>query len=595
MVRTRLPLLFLLAVSLSACYTDNTDVTTRDTGSAPPPDVVYTTVADVRVANPDTPLDDATITGLTTEPGRTINGELTIDAGTLPPNGGMVTVATDGNWPENRFLLPAGDGQFIEPVVPEPKVRAGSIDPATGGRIDLAANFSVEIPAGAVVTTADGQPYDGPIEVFINHDAPEDGAEMLNSPGNAPARMPDGSLANLESLGMMDIALESPGGDPLELAAGSEAEVRMPLEAATADEAPATAPFWVLDTDGFWQDAGVATLGDNCYVVYVRVSGGYNVDIPHPGARFCGRLVDANGNPLTHTAYSFHLEDGWSCWNARTDCNGEFCALVAAETALEIYVTDSCSNEVFTIPVGPLTAETDFDAGDITIDIPSVAFPIAVSSCDGGTLPAETEVWVNGYGGRAGRYIGYNADGSGFVSIPDCGAGEVVIQSFTPDYRASTRIVTRGSGEVEVLETCPDLGPNESFSLTIGDEDVPVSELGAIYWPENGDWDYVLRAAGILNGEEYSLLMNLSSTAPGTYAAPDVRLVVYRLAPGQGYGENLQYVDPLETISVTITDFNEATGTVSGTISASVNLQNEVAQTVDRVNIPLTATFSLEL
>ena len=585
-----------LLLLLTACYQDDVSVTINDTGDPPPPTVIRTTFTMVVVDGRGNPIDDATIDGLDGAVDVTPTGELRINSANLSSEGTLVTVSSPGTWPERRLLVPAGDGQLLETFVLEEKVKAGSIDPTTGGRIDLAENFSVEIPANAVVTTADGAAYTGPVEVFINHDAPEDGAEMLNSPGNALAVMPDGSMANLESYGMMDIALETPAGAPLELSADNPAEVRMPLLATTTPDAPPTVPFWVLDPNGFWQDAGIATLGDNCYVVYVNVSGGYNCDIPRPAARVCGRLVDANGYPLTHTAYAFHIAEGWSCWNARTDCNGEFCALIAAEAALNIYVTDSCSGEALVVPVPALAANEFLELGDITLELPSVAFPIEVSGCTGDPFPAGVEVWVNGYGGQEGRYIGYDAAGRGAVSIPDCNGADVFVQAFTPDYKAATRRIQRNTDEglLEELVLCPGLSANENFTLTIDDQPIPVSELAAIYWPDNGNFNWLLRAGAVVNGEEYSFLLNFSEPQIGEYATEAARLAIYRLDPGEAYGEGLVYVDPTETLVLTGTSLSND-GVFEATVTATMNLQDDVAQRVDAVNQVVTANFRIEL
>lgn len=590
-------LLLLLAALLSGCYQDDTIVTTVDTGVAPPPTIIRTTVTTVVVDERGNPLDNATISGLNGTTEVTVNGDLRIDASDLSTDGTLVTVSSPGKWPERRLLVPAGDGQLRETFVLEDKVRAGTIDPAAGGRIDLADNFSVTIPANAVVTDADGNPYDGPVEVYVNHDAPEDATEMLNSPGNAPAMLENGSLANLESYGMMDLALEAPDGTPLTLDANNPAEVRMPLLPTTTPTAPNTIPFWFLDPAGFWQDAGTATLGDDCYVVFVNVSGGYNCDIPRPAARLCGRLVDANGYPLTHMAYAFHISDGWSCWNALTDCNGEFCALVAADTELTLFVTDECTGEVTLVAIDPVAVGMTRDLGGVTVDLPISAFPVTVASCAGGDLPADTELWANGYGGEDGEFIPLGEGGVGFVSLPNCvDDTEVFVQAFTRDLRyASRRIQQDADATVpQELELCNLLSGEESFSLTIDGTAIPVTELTAIYWPDNGNFNWVLRAGALYEGEEYSFLLNFSDVLSGPYPTGEAALAIYRLSPGAAYGEGLVYVDPDETVRLLGTQIGPGS-LFSATVTATMNLQDDVAQTVNAAALTVEANFTVEL
>ncbi|MEL7159252.1 MAG: hypothetical protein AAFN92_00730 [Bacteroidota bacterium] len=348
-MRLRLPFFALLALLLVGCREDSETITVT-TGELPEPNIIRGTVTSVVVNTGGEAVEDYDIIGLPDVREPNPDGSLTILPGDLDPDGTVIRVTSPGHWPETRVLMPAGEGEYREIFVMEPKVKAGTLNPADGGMIELGENFSVTLPPNTVATTEDGQAYDGPIDVYVNHDPPESLEEMLNSPINALARLDNGEMAALESYGMMDIALETPAGDPVKLSDGTPAEVRMPIKAATAASAPDEAPFWFLDPNGFWLPDGVATLAPGCYVVYIVASGGYNVDIPHPVTQLCGRFLDTGGFPLTHSPFSVNVVGGMVCGASRVNCDGEWCINVAANVPLAMIIQDPCDeSNVFVV------------------------------------------------------------------------------------------------------------------------------------------------------------------------------------------------------------------------------------------------------
>ncbi len=589
----------LVLLLLASCRKDGV-ITTTVTGDVPTPPIVTSTITVLTTDRNENTLSDATITGLSPS-ALQINpdGSVTIRADQLDPNGTAVTVTKPGFWPENRLLMPAGDGELRETFVMEPKVKAGEIDPTTGGMIELGDNFSVSLPANSVVTTEDGTPYTGEVEVYVNHDAPEDADEMLNSALNFPAMTADGQEAALESYGMLDIALEAPDGSPLVLSADTPAEVRLPIAADTEANAPDEVPFWVLDPSGFWLPEGVARLAPGCYVVFIRSSGTHNVDVPHPVTRICGRFVDPNGLPLTHSPFLVTLDGGMSCSAARVDCEGNFCVNVAANVPLFFSVTDPCTEEVFVYAIEPIAENTSSNIGEITVDLTNPVFVALVRDCNGEALPASdsTEIWVGGNGGNDGEYFAPDNDGQTVINLIDCSGDDLFIQAFTKDYRAASRVVRRSADEEIPAEfvVCGELGADEYFDLTIGGVSVPITELAPIYWPDNGSFTWLVRAAGELDGEEYSLFLQFSAPREGDFPSEEASAAIYRLFPGQDYGDGRVYVDPDQEIGLKGTTLSEDGMTFEGMFNVEMNLQNDAAQTVEETGVEVQVTFRLEL
>ncbi|MFK8162228.1 MAG: hypothetical protein AB8H12_07155 [Lewinella sp.] len=592
------PTLFAL-ILLSACREEGLVVTTV-TGDVPTPAVITATVSAVTSARPGNTLTDATITGLSLSSVQVNpDGSVTIPSSQLDPNGTAITVTKPGFWPENRLLVPAGDGDLRETFVMEPKVKAGEINPAAGGTIELGENFSVTLEPNTIVTTEDGTPYTGEVEVYVNHDAPEDAEEMLNSALNFPARTASGEEVALESYGMMDIALETPDGTPLVLDGTTPAEVRLPITPETQAKGPDEVPFWVLDPDGFWLPNGVASLAPGCYVVYITTSGTCNIDVPHPVTRICGRFVDPNGLPLTHSPFLVSLDGGMNCSAARVDCDGFFCVDVVAEVPLLFNVTDPCTEEIFVFAVDPVDPNTSRDIGEITVDLSTPVFVATVRDCSGTALPniGSTEIWVGGNGGNNGEYFAPDGSGMTVINVVDCSGDDLLVQAFTNDYKAASRVVRRTAEEEMPTEfvVCGELSANEYVDLTIDGVAVPITELVPVYWPDNGSFDWLVRAAGELDGEEYSLFLQFADPREGGFSDEEASAAVYRLLPGQEYGAGRVYVDPQQKINLQGISLSEDGMTFEGSFNVQMNLQNDVEQIVEQTAVPVQVSFRFEL
>jgi len=55
------------------------------------------------------------------------------------------------------------------------------------------------------------------------------------------------------------------------------------------------------------------------------------------------------------------------------------------------------------------------------------------------------------------------------------------------------------------------------------------------------------------------------------------------------------YVDPTPSLEVTGIAYDAETGVFEGSYSATMNLQNDVAQTVEAVNLPVSGAFRIKL
>jgi hypothetical protein len=70
---------------------------------------------------------------------------------------------------------------------------------------------------------------------------------------------------------------------------------------------------------------------------------------------------------------------------------------------------------------------------------------------------------------------------------------------------------------------------------------------------------------------------------------------IYRLEQGQDYGEGRVYVDPEQELGLTGIDVSAEGDVFEGSFDATMNLQNDASQSVEAVNLQVTATFRIKL
>jgi len=116
-----------------------------------------------------------------------------------------------------------------------------------------------------------------------------------------------------------------------------------------------------------------------------------------------------------------------------------------------------------------------------------------------------------------------------------------------------------------------------------------------VYWPDNGSFDWLVRAAGELDGEEYSLFLQFADPREGGFSDEEASAAIYRLQPGQDYGEGRVYVDPAQSIGLEGISLSDDGMTFEGSFTVSMNLQNDAEQSVEAVGIPVQVSFQLEL
>lgn len=188
-------------------------------------------------------------------------GHFNLDLGKL--NSAVIVLEKDGFSPAYRQVKSNGSSVVTVSAVLTPLTTSTTIVPAQGGEIALGGGATVQVPAGALVNGAGSSPT-SPAQVKATW-LPPDQAEAM-SPFLLQA-MDGGELTPLVSYGMLDLTVQS-DGQPLQLKAGSSAQLKVPAQAADPDS---TGLFFGNPATGMWELQGAAA----------KVSGMWVAELPH--------------------------------------------------------------------------------------------------------------------------------------------------------------------------------------------------------------------------------------------------------------------------------------------------------------------------
>ncbi len=202
-----------------------------------------------------------------------------------------------------------------------------------------------------------GNLYSGQVEVamkFLPGSDPNTGSQM---PGMLYAQNSNGESGALETYGMIAVELFGNSGQKLQIAAGSDATIHVPVDASQLANAPATIPLWYFDAAvGYWVEEGEATLENDEYVGVVDHFSFWNCDAFTVDAHVCGSVEDAAGNTFPNAQVTIITANATT--TGTTGSDGSFCTYVPANQTITFEVSDECGNQLMTQTVGPYSVNT---------------------------------------------------------------------------------------------------------------------------------------------------------------------------------------------------------------------------------------------
>ena len=263
------------------------------------------------------------------------NGIFIISDANLYQRFGYIKAEKAGYLHGSRSIVPSEGTNKVTIMLLEETV-VGTTNSGTTETITLPYGASVALQGEYV--KEDGAVYSGSVNVIMHHLDPADEDMQDQMPGMLYAANAENEERMLQTFGMLAVELRGSGGEILNLADGSSAEIKVPLDASLLADAPSTIPLWHFDeTHGYLVEDGQATLVGNAYVGTVTHFSFWNCDIPFETVNFCVTVLDSNGMPLSNL-YVNITSDIYGTRGGQTNENGEVCGLVPKNETLDISV-----------------------------------------------------------------------------------------------------------------------------------------------------------------------------------------------------------------------------------------------------------------
>ena len=230
---------------------------------------------------------------------------------------------------------------------------------AAGDATDLQVESAsiVSLPANAFVDS-DGNLYSGNIDAELTILDPHRDPDVM--PGDfETVDETSGEVSHIESFGAINATFTSDAGNPLSLASGQAATVRIPLSGDVAD-APDTIPLYYFDdASGYWIEEGSATLtqidGEYFYVGEVEHFTTWNADQIYNTTYINGCVENADGEPVSGAQVTATGESYTGTSRVYTNSDGNF----RIPVRVDAYVRVSAAQQALVTPSRVYTTQTD--------------------------------------------------------------------------------------------------------------------------------------------------------------------------------------------------------------------------------------------
>ena len=389
----------------------------------------------------------------------------------------------------SRVVIPKPNGVNrvkIQLLLKEP---IATIMSGETSEVSIAGGVNIKFE-GDFITKADGNSYNGPVEVVAQYLYPNSGATFFQMPGNLFAQTASNSARSLETYGMVSVSLFSPSNQPLNIDPNSTATIEFPIDFNQTDIAPETIPLWSFDEEvGYWKEEGEATKVNNKYVAEVNHFSWWNCDIPMDFVELCFTI-----EPSTSTAASSYIvalqrtfNDQYIYYGYATSGEAE-CGWIPKGEAVKVQifaVTSGCSNQlVYEETVGGFSTDSSIDISfNPNGQVIETNITGTVTNCSGMPL-------TDGYLYVDGDNISSITDGIIDISVQHCANENATLQIFdsnTGQWAYLDVPLNGTSVEIGSLSTCGDTGGIYNGDVTLNSQE-EVNEFALFnYSVINGD------------------------------------------------------------------------------------------------------------
>ncbi|WP_353779607.1 hypothetical protein [Winogradskyella sp. 3972H.M.0a.05] len=315
-----------------------------------------------------------------------INGVFIINNATINERFAYIRAEKDGYIHGSRAVVPSEGTNKVTIMLLEETV-VGTTSSGTSETISMGNGASVALEGD--YTKDDGTSYEGNVDVIMHFLDPIDEDMQSQMPGMLYAANSNNEERMLQTFGMLAIELRGAGGEDLNLADGSEAEITVPLDPSLVANAPSTIPLWSFDeVNGYWKEEGQANLVDNSYVGTVTHFSFWNCDIPAEAVNLCITVQDVNDN-LVNNLKAIITSTNYGSTSGYSNASGEVCGLVPANETLDLslFTTICDTTEVFSGSIGPFSSDSEILVNSLQLDdLITEAVVGSFNDCDGQSI-----------------------------------------------------------------------------------------------------------------------------------------------------------------------------------------------------------------
>ena len=234
-----------------------------------------------------------------------------------------------------------------------------------GGKIE-GKDFSVEIKPGGFVYS-DSSPVDEDVTIEVTAFLTSEDEFLDAFPGEFRGTRENGTETAIESFGFIDVVLKVESGEPVQLADGVTAIIKIKAP----QNSPTTIPMWHYDVDrAEWIEEGIGSLVDGFYTAEINHFTKWNWDRPYEEtSKIIGRVVDNAGNPIegasvVQKGITYRFQN-----SAKTNAEGEFELLTPESNESEIEAQfEFYGSTIINFTTSPNKGQVN-NIGDIKINV----------------------------------------------------------------------------------------------------------------------------------------------------------------------------------------------------------------------------------
>lgn len=336
---------------------------------------------------------------------------------TLDKNISTVKVKVPGYFTAYRSFSASATKNYVS-IKLIPKALTGSFSSSAAGQISLPNGSSISFQANGVNVKSSGAAYSGTVNVYAAYIDPTTADFGAKVPGSMMAEDAT-NFYTLRSTGMMAVELESAAGEPLQLAAGKSASMKLSIPAALLSKAPATIDTWSLDDRGVWMKEGVATKNGSTYEFQASHFSFWNCDVPTSAVYLVLNLKDQNSNNLVNIPVTLTSSTTFGTTAGLTDSLGNVHGYVPKNESLELKAYAGyyfCNNPFYTQTIGPFAANAALNIVGQFTNSNLWTVSGTATDCSGANVVNGTAIIYSGY------YQSYVSitNGSYTATLPSC-------------------------------------------------------------------------------------------------------------------------------------------------------------------------------